>query len=461
MDERAQKALVENVPDSEGTVLYLKLCSEIAESLMAHDVIPHQRIEKLFHVVYFLRIWKKWISSSGYKSKNFITSNAYMCVEVNAANLLNLVRQFRDESRPELFVTTLFDSQACERAFRQFRSMGTPNYTKVNFTIYDLLHMTRRYEVQNDIIYNKLMNVKLPKLERSKETTKIYSLPTEDDIGQCLIRAKRMALEDASSFGIQVEPSEIDECKSKKPNKLFNDEISNEEEDEDDMEFEDVDAGSDFPDEIDLEFSVSEEALPHGFLKIKDPKNPNEEMSMRKSTFVWHLTDGTKRISSDRLIRVQNTSTECAGESYKNHSTSLRNEVNDIQIVKKGDWSIFKSDIDEAKICFGLILAFKFPQGKTSKERRYKGDVVDLNEYKKQDKKGNGGKEVAALSSWYSVNTRGHLIPVKKENHFFINVDNYIATVFKPNFDTDTNALFFSYNRFKEIDRDVLTILNA
>lgn len=458
MNERVRKALLDHVPDSEATVMYLQLCSEVAESLMDHDVIPHQRIEKNFHVVFFLRIWSKWISSSGYKSTNFITKNAYMCIETNAANLLNLVRRFREEGRPELFITTLFDSQACERAFRQFRAMGTPNFTKVNFTLHELLHMTRRYEVQNDIIYKKLTNIKLPKLETTKKTTNIYALPSELEIGECLNRAKRLAIEDALRFGIQIESAEIDECELNIPKQLINEEDRNEDVDEDDMElFENVHAESDSPDENDPEFYVNEESLQRGYLKVKDPTNPNNKISMRKSTFVWHLTDGTKRISSDRLIRVQNTSYEYVSERFKGDSTFSLNKVNDIQNVRIGDWCIFKNDTDDTKICIGLILALKFSQGTTAKEKRYKGDFVDLKEYKKRVR----GKEVAALSSWYSFNTRGYLVPVKKENHHFIKVDNYIATVIKPNVDRDINALYFSENHFKEIERDVLKILNA
>lgn len=457
MDVRVQKALQDFIPDSEATVLYLKLCSEIELSLMDHDVIPEQRIEKMFHVVYFLRIWKKWISSSGYTSANFITNNSYVCIEINAANLLDLVRRFRDENRPELFLTTLFDSQACERAFRQFRAMGTPNYTKVNFSIHELLHMTRRLEVQNDIIYNKLPNVRLPKLEKTKETTQIYSLPTENEIQQCLNRAKRLALEDASKFGIKIESHEIDECELKLPKNLISEDISDEEEDEMDI-IEGFRIESDFPDEDNTEFNVDEEPLPHGCLKVKDPKNPDKEISMRKSTFVWHLTDGTKRISSDRLIRVQNTSSEYVSESNKHDSTSITNKINVMQNVSVGDWCFFKHDTDNTKICVGLVLSFKFLKGKTAKEKRYKPDFLALKEYRE---KVTPEKEVGVLASWYFINRQGHLIPVKIENHFFINVTNYIATVIKPSVDKDLNALFFHKKDFEKIEQDILKILNA
>lgn len=173
MNAKVGNALTNFVPDGEGTVLFLQLCSKIASSLMDHDVVPQQRIEMLFHAVYFFRIWKKWIKSSVYWMKNFITNNAYMCIELNAANLLELVRRFRNEEKHELFLTTLFDSQACERTFRQFRAMGTPNFTKVNFTLYELLHMTRRLEVQNDILYTKLPNVTFQNL-RNREYQQKY-----------------------------------------------------------------------------------------------------------------------------------------------------------------------------------------------------------------------------------------------------------------------------------------------
>lgn len=176
MNIRVRNALSQFTPDSEATGYYLQLCSEIAFSLMDHDMVPQQRIEMLFHAVYFLRIWKKWMHSSAYRMQSFITTNAYMCIEVNSANLLKLIRRLRDEGKQELFLPTMFDSQACERAFRMFRSMGSPNFTKINFNLYELLHMTRRIEVQNDIVYTKLPNIKLPKLEKSKKKTQKYML---------------------------------------------------------------------------------------------------------------------------------------------------------------------------------------------------------------------------------------------------------------------------------------------
>lgn len=465
MDIRARNAMRDFVPDSEATVFYLQLCSEIASSLMDHDVIPHQRIELIFHAVYFLRIWKKWIQLSSYNPKNFITINAYMCIEVNAVNLLKLVRRFRDEEKPELFLTTLFDSQACERAFRQFRAMGTQNFTKVNFTLFELLHMTRRYEVQNDILYTKLPNVQLPKLEKSREKTKMYALPSEEEIAQCLERAKRFALDDATRFGMQVGSDEIDECELTIPKKLINEEEDIENESYDDFELEDlIEYESDAQDYDELEISGNSESLQKGYLMVKDPRNPNKDILMRKSTFVWHLTEGTKKISSDRLHRVQDTAVSISVQQAAvengthDHSSVLHKKLNVSQYIKIGDWCFFKNNTNDSGeiICVGLVLAFKFAQGRTANEKRYKGDIVDLRENEMS-----WAKKLEVLSSWYLIDNRGHLIPAKNENHFFIKIENYVATVAQPMIDNDTKVLFFPEDDFKEMEIDILKSLNV
>lgn len=463
-DVRVRNALCEHVPDSEGTAFYLQLCAKIASSLMDHDIIPQERIELIFHVVYFLRIWKKWIRSSGYNMKNFITNNAYICIEINAANLLKLIRRFRDEEKQELFLTTLFDSQACERGFRQLRSMNTPNFRKVNFTLLELLHMTRRIEVQNDILYTKLPNVNLPKLEKCKEKTKIYALPSEQEISDCLDRAKRFAVADALKFGMDVASNEIDECELNIPKKLVNDEDVEEAdiENESNADFEQSTTcetldETDFPEIYD-----DDETIQHGFLQIEDPKNPNKKLVLRKSTFVWHLTEGTKKISADRLIRVQNTGggknqqQTVASSKSRDSPSVLVNEANALKHIGIGDWCVFKTDRSDSgsSICFGSMLAFKFANGKTANEKKYKGgDSVDLREFQNTTT-----KDLEVLSSWYNMSETGYLTPMKKENHFFINIKNYVATVAKPKVDVDTKSIF--YSDFKQLENDILNILN-
>lgn len=82
---------------------------------------------------------------------------------------------------------------------------------------------------------------------------------------------------------------------------------------------------------------------------------------------------------------------------------------------------------------------------------------VDLREYKKSTA---STKNLEVLSSWYFINDNHHLIPVKKENHFFIKIENYVATVVKPTIDGDTKTLFYHENNFKDMESEILKVLN-
>lgn len=480
MDTRVRNALHEFIPDSEATAFFLSLCSDIVSSLMDHDITPHERIEKLFHAVYFLRGWKKWILSSQYNKESFITDNAYKCVEVNASNMLSLIRRFRDEEKPELFLTTLFDSQACERTFRLLRSMGTVNFTKITFTILELMHMVRRVEVQNEIAYTKLSKANLPKLDKPR-TIRVYALPSEDEIDLCLNRAKRFALDNAAKFGMQINSNDIETCTLKAPKKLVSDDA---EDDQSDYDFSDSD-DSDYSygdyaeyedDESDDEFSMRENDLEpanededadrnaeitdnenenskSAYLMVKNPKNPEEEMLMRKSTYVWSLTEGRKKVSSDRLIRVRN-------ESTKNNQTAAGpvlapdQPVNVSKLIKIGDWCFFKcKHNDKEMFCLGSVLAFKFNKGNIAKEKKYNGDFVNLEENPSH------AKDLDVLSSWYFVNERAHLVPTKSSNHYFIQLKNYIATVEKPLIDSDVKTLFYSPDDFQKIENTILNLV--
>lgn len=453
MDIRTRNALRDFVPDSEGTRFFLQLCSEVTSSLMDQDTVPNERIEKLFHAVYFLRIWKKWLASSQYNKENFITDNAYMCIEVNASNLLILIRRFRDQQKPELFLTSLFDSQACERTFRLFRSMGPVNFTKITFSLYELLHMARRLEVQNDIAYTKLPNVTLPKFEKPKTATKIYALPSEEDIDRCLNRAKRFALDDAAEFGMEVNTVDIDICDSAIPKRLvFNDEnVSDDDEEDFAMHCDSNEAGEtlEFPENTEIP-----EVTRSAYLIMKDPKNPDDEMLLRKSTLVWNLTESTTKISSDRLIRVQNQPFKRT--QFIDEFTSASNQkVAPAQQIKVGDWCFFRlngSDFN-GMVCLGMVLSFKFSLGRTAKEKKYNGDFINLKENPLL------ANELEVLSSWYFINERAQLVPIKTSSHCFIHMKNYIATVDKPMIDPDTKTLFYLLDDFKKIDETLINLV--
>lgn len=95
MHQRVIDSLKKHIIGSEGTVMYLKICAEITSSLIDEDMQPEDRIYTLLHATFFIRAWRAWLNIQSLNlAENFITNNAYTCLEINAANLILLARKF-------------------------------------------------------------------------------------------------------------------------------------------------------------------------------------------------------------------------------------------------------------------------------------------------------------------------------------------------------------------------------
>lgn len=109
MDPKVGRALAENITDSEATIEYIKICNDITSSLYEDNLSPLDRISRLWRSTYFLRAWKIFVTQTkGLDvSTNFITANSYGCIELNAKNLIVLIKKFRNENLDELFLPTI------------------------------------------------------------------------------------------------------------------------------------------------------------------------------------------------------------------------------------------------------------------------------------------------------------------------------------------------------------------
>lgn len=156
MHERVLQALQNSIIDSEATVMFLQMCEQITSSFIDQQMKPSLRIYNIWHALYFLRAWRKWIKSSKYSvTDNFISHNAYSCIEINAHALILSIVKLRDGQKSQMFQPNRFSSQPCEHKFRHMRAMGTANFTKINFTLYEMLHMISRVELMQNIAYSK------------------------------------------------------------------------------------------------------------------------------------------------------------------------------------------------------------------------------------------------------------------------------------------------------------------
>ena len=115
--------LIQQIPDSQGTVEFLHVLRCVVDSYLDEQITTLERIYKAWYVVFFFRYWHKWIVNSKEYSiqSNFITENSYSCIELNAHSLIILLQTARkcDHS----FLPWLHGSQSCEKLFRTVRSI--------------------------------------------------------------------------------------------------------------------------------------------------------------------------------------------------------------------------------------------------------------------------------------------------------------------------------------------------
>jgi hypothetical protein len=151
------------------------------------------------------------MSHSNFKlANNFITSNCYTCVELNAHALVNIICNFRDNPllTNEMFLPYLFSSQPCEKIFRTTRSMTSTLSTVVNYSIKDIMQRLDRIKAINNILHDLKDVFTFPRevkkrisstdvnVERSWETTTDFAFNCKAFSNECIRESIENALRD-------------------------------------------------------------------------------------------------------------------------------------------------------------------------------------------------------------------------------------------------------------------------
>lgn len=386
--------------DSEATVKYLELCSQITSSYLDNNLEPLERVYRIWNALYFLRCWRIWIQSRDNKhtlSENFVSRNLYLCVEINSHALIYLIRSIRNSQQSYLFVPTKFSSQPCEFLFRQMRSMGTVNFTKINFTMNELLHMIGRVELINKLVYSR-KEIKFPRINpginmtnNMEQIESKHVMPSDQQILDAIQRAQRDAINSSNKFGMNATESSVtnvdvslDEslsaaCRRKEEANAEN--CSNDYLDDDELyddanvleqlldvnittsisntrterstetgagagahPLEDENPSESIYEQFDIEFNerITEEqsecrynqSEKNGFIEIIN--SDGSISNVRKSTFVWSLLENKSKLSSDRLKRVQGPSSNTEPKRKKQKTVdSEASKKNSEQIIFK------------------------------------------------------------------------------------------------------------------------------
>ncbi len=105
--------LLSQIPDAQGTRAYLKLMRCIVDSYLDKTLSPIVRLEKAWYAVFFVRYWRSWLlHNPDYTlEKNFITSNAYACIELNAHAVQDVLPQSNRRKTPALQQSKILKSK--------------------------------------------------------------------------------------------------------------------------------------------------------------------------------------------------------------------------------------------------------------------------------------------------------------------------------------------------------------
>lgn len=457
MKQCVRDTLKTHIIDSEGTIEYIRICDEITSSLYDSNLAPLERVFRLWRSTYFLRAWRLFIQqSNGHLSisENFISTNAYECIELNAKNLIILIRKLRDEHMSEYFVPVVFNSQPCEETFRKMRSLGTTNFTRINFTLLELMHLIGRVELMNDIMYFKLAekDIRFPRNPMNKASKNYFELPTDNEITSVIERACNAALIDASKFGIHLMAQDIKDCK------LKNVQIGL-----------DIDDGqNDLCDEyVDLGISSINEnrsQIEIGNLKDYSDRAVNEhglfvnvtacngEKVARKSTVIWAASNSKDKLSSDRLRRVQNKTTRRQLEFVE--VSMMEKPIYTVDEIKIGDWCIFRYENGIDKFILGNILSFRYINARTKKEKQYTYDFAPV--LHAENVRG-----VEVLASWFRMELNGMEQTFEHINCAFININRYIANILSNAIQKDTNENICLSQKYLQSIQTELKIPNS
>lgn len=214
MTSESVMKLLTKIPDAKGTHAYLDVVRSVIDSFLDKKLDSLTRIRKAWYAVFFVRYWRQWLLlKPDYQlGNNFITLNAYMCIELNAHSIITFLLTVRDVLPPEsgCFVPWVLGSQSCEKIFRAARSMSSTFSTIINFGMLGLLRRLHRLHIQicNEAEAEKT-GIKYPRVEAHKKkdgqhdsTTHTLSHITNADIGKVIEEAREMAQKRIEELGM-------------------------------------------------------------------------------------------------------------------------------------------------------------------------------------------------------------------------------------------------------------------
>lgn len=196
------------VKNSDASVYFLEMIRDVLDSYMDVSLSPLARVEKIWYHLFVLRIWRNHIKSEKKNLKNnFLTSNCYSCIELNANSLLLCLFYLKEQNLPYWFLPHLYSSQPCESLFRQLRSLTSTYSTVACCSVNEILYRISKIQMQNEIVNSNAKNFVYLKSSHKKSNEKkqvLHELPTKSEIFNVIALCKVKAIKTTKRFGFEI-----------------------------------------------------------------------------------------------------------------------------------------------------------------------------------------------------------------------------------------------------------------
>ncbi|KAE8742486.1 hypothetical protein FOCC_FOCC011981 [Frankliniella occidentalis] len=438
--------LRKEVNSSEATAMYLDMMREVVEAFTSPKLTPLERVKLLWKWVF----WRDWIlKTPGYTlDSNFVTSNAYQCIELNAHALIHSIIKLRDSENHNLFLPWLMSSQPCEATFRSLRS------SQVSFSVLEMQHTLRRIDMAASSRLKLDNKINFPRhhkaIVKSNSVSHVPICLQEDfEIERAVSDALSDAVKNAKKVGLLQKscnptfPSAYHIYTSSSAMNIHDDE---QEEDDDvegtpgdghaETEAQQSEAIPDEEDNMDEVEDVMEDLLiiSTGSIGIKtfNDVNPTDTCPfvevvdgngnpaiIRKSTLCWLLRSGDTKLSADRLLRVQ-AKAQTGKSLYRKECTNASKE----KFVSVSDWCAFKSEDNSTVV--GRILAFRYLSGHSKNNRAYSRLDAPTTAPEKN------ARGLGCLCSWFKIEKNLTLTSTNMDVHGYYDIQNYLCSIPRP-----------------------------
>ena len=476
MTSKACMALLSQIPDAKGTHSFLEVIQCVTDSFLDKDLDAPSRVEKAWYAVFFMRYWRQWLLFNPHYTlgNNFITLNAYMCIELNAHSLITFLMTVRDSLQPDsqCFVPWMLGSQSCEKIFRAARSMSSTFSTVINFAMLGLLRRLHRLHIQFCLqTESQETGIKYPRSEAHKSkdghqkpsTCNVHSI-TNEQIVEAVTKARHKAKERVEALGM-AELLQKKKCWDNPPIPAYVDEelCDDDDCDEEELAGDGDDEAHSSQDPTDVASAICQlssngvigedltarltvlhrssfkrltgPTLPMPMFQIDEGsskgkmtkrkhcpfvevQHAGKTLFVNKTTAVWLLQEG-ERVSSDRLFRVRCKQPYTSDSEPQIHSTLITYpEV--CQTLEVSNICVFKESQSSWKI--GRVLQFSHYLEKTKTAQQYRGTTASVT-----DK----SKKIGVLCAWYTLTSPPAKFTMveSEEAHAFFPITSYICTL--------------------------------